>query len=532
MRRTALIALLSMAACTPLPVAKPPPPPPPPLRLVVLIVIDQLPAWGLEARRAHYRHGLDRLLTEGVVWKDALYPYANTYTAPGHAAIGTGAPPRVTGIIANAWYRPAAGKERPAEIDDDSPILDVDGKPVAGVDGASSVSLRVPGLAEALRAARPQARSVAIAGKARAACYVAGQRPDVALWYEPAARAFTTSQRYGAPPLWAMEEAARHPVRDVLYRVWAVSDPEDLADFTGGPDDGPGEGTIPTFPHRLDAEGDPAKGLKLTPYLDSLEVDAALAAIDGEKLGADDDADLLAISFSAHDFAGHQWGQESWEMLDLERRLDRELARLFDALDAKVGRDRYAVVLTSDHGATRMPDRSGGKRIPPKDVEAAAEAAAAAVLGPGDYVAMVSSAMVYPTAALDGAAQRDEAVTAMATAIGGLDGVKRVVRTDRFPEGCAGLSDDDALVCASTVAGESGLLYVWPDDGNLVSGFPAGTSHDPPTDDDRHIEIVVRAPGLPPRTVDAPVSALSVTATVAKLLGVEPPPHAAPALEY
>ena len=63
----------------------PPAPPPAPTvapRLVVLVVIDQLPAWGLAARRGAYRRGLARLLDGGVHFARAEYPYAITFTAP------------------------------------------------------------------------------------------------------------------------------------------------------------------------------------------------------------------------------------------------------------------------------------------------------------------------------------------------------------------------------------------------------------------------------------------------------------------
>ena len=56
------------------------------------------------------------------------------------------------------------------------------------------------------------------------------------------------------------------------------------------------------------------------------------------ELGADDVPDLLAISFSAHDYAGHSWGPDSWEVLDLTLRLDRALGQLFD--DARCARRR------------------------------------------------------------------------------------------------------------------------------------------------------------------------------------------------
>ena len=499
-----------------------------PPRLVVLVVIDQLPAWGLAARRGAYTRGLARLLDHGAHFLHAEYPYAITFTAPGHAAIGTGAAPHATGVVANAWYRRADGVERAAEYDPDSPILGQGGAEVAGAEGASSRSLRVDGLAEALRTGTDgRGRSVVIAGKARAACFVGGRRPDTTLWYEPAARAFVTSKPYGTVPAWMEAHAATHPLADWLDDVWALDDADRVAAATGVTDDEPGE-SDPRFPHRLAAMGDPAKALRLTPFLDTAIVDAAIAVFGGEQLGADATPDLLVLSFSSHDYAGHQWGQESWEMFDLERRLDRELGRLLDVLDVLVGAGRYAMVLTSDHGATRMPDRTGGARITPASIEAAAEAAAAALLGPGDWVAAVSSAMIYLTPAAASSPRRAEVLAAMVTAVDAVPGVAAVVpMTDTA---CDGADPRARVACLSTVDGETGELLVWPEDGGLVTSYLRGTSHDAPSADDRTVPIVVYAPGVRAREEAASVSALAVTATVAQLLGVAPPSAAAPAL--
>src|SRR5690242_20035970 len=74
-------------------------------KLVVLIVVDQLPSWAFEKQAPEFIGGFARLLRDGAYVKAAEVPYANTFTAPGHATIGTGAPPRVTGIVGNQWWR-------------------------------------------------------------------------------------------------------------------------------------------------------------------------------------------------------------------------------------------------------------------------------------------------------------------------------------------------------------------------------------------------------------------------------------------
>lgn len=525
---TAALALVA-AGCRP---HVAPPPPPPKLALVVLIVIDQLPSWGFEARQDLYQHGLRRLIREGEVFPRVAYPYAITFTAPGHAAIGTGAAPDRTGIVANGWYRRAQGRERQAEWDDGAPILGLPGRPADGLEGASSAALRVDGIADALEAATGgAARTVAIAGKPRAACFVAGRRPDVVLWYDAALRGMTSSRAYGDTlPAWLLALDAARPVADLLREVWAATDPAALAARTGIPDDAPGEsgehGLGVVFPHDLARTADAGKALRSTPLLDRLEVDTAIAAVDGEQLGADDTVDLLAVSFSAHDYAGHSWGQESWEMIELEQRLDRELGRLLDHLDRTVGADRYAVVLTSDHGATPMIEggrHPGARRIAPAELEAVAEGAAAAALGAGDWIAAISSAMVYASPALLTHPDRDRALAAIAAALAEVPQVAQVVRLDAAPAGCTGLDALLTSACLSRFTGETGELLIVPTDGSLVTGYPAGTSHDAPSDDNRLVPAIVRVPGPHTRT-DLPVpSALSIAPTVTELLGIAPP---------
>ncbi|MBZ0236867.1 MAG: alkaline phosphatase family protein, partial [Deltaproteobacteria bacterium] len=416
----------------------------PPLRLVVLVVIDQWPSWGFEARRDLFAHGLRRLVDEGVVYPEAEFPYAITYTAPGHATLATGAPPSVTGIVANGWWRRAQGKERQAEADDTVTILPLPGRSSAGLEGASGAPLRVEGVADVLRRETGgRARSVVIGGKPRAACLVAGRRPDVVLWYEPKVAGLTSSTAYGdALPAWALAFDREHPVASYLDDEWTTDDAMLLRTRTGIPDDAAGEGAEHglgiAFPYKLASTTDAAKALRSTPFLDRVEIDAAMAAVAGEQLGADDVADLLVVSLSAHDYVGHNWGQESWEIVEHERALDRELGRLLAFIDGEVGSDRYAVVVTSDHGATPVVEHGrhpGARRIPPAELEAAAEEAAATVLGVGDWVSALSSAMVYlsPAALARAPTDRAAALAAITARLSTVPNIARVIALDALP---------------------------------------------------------------------------------------------------
>ncbi|MFI5133569.1 MAG: alkaline phosphatase family protein [Chitinophagales bacterium] len=95
--------------------------------------------------------------------------------------------------------------------------------------------------------------------------------------------------------------------------------------------------------------------IETTPYGNTLTTELVKAAIINEQLGADDNTDILAVSFSTPDYVGHTFGPNSIEEEDTYLRLDKELGDLLDFLDAKVGKDQYIVFLTADHGVAHVP---------------------------------------------------------------------------------------------------------------------------------------------------------------------------------
>ena len=84
-------------------------------KLVVIIVVDQLRGDILE--RFHDQmspNGFRLLLDRGAWYKNCYYQYATTETAPGHATLGAGAYTLGHGIVANEWYDPLLGINKPA----------------------------------------------------------------------------------------------------------------------------------------------------------------------------------------------------------------------------------------------------------------------------------------------------------------------------------------------------------------------------------------------------------------------------------
>ena len=104
--------------------------------------------------------------------------------------------------------------------------------------------------------------------------------------------------------------------------------------------------------------------LKATAYGNNLTADFAIAAIDGEQLGQDNNTDVLTLSFSSTDYVGHNFGVNSKEIEDTYIRLDKDIERLITALNTKVGAGNYTLFLTSDHGAVEVPSYLQSVKIP------------------------------------------------------------------------------------------------------------------------------------------------------------------------
>lgn len=140
------------------------------------------------------------------------------------------------------------------------------------------------------------------------------------------------------------------------YHQSTVDEQTFEADFAGG-------STV--FPHLTsNIAKDKYNTLRSTPYGNSLTMEMAKAAIDGESLGQNGNTDFLAISFSSTDYIGHAFGPNSVEIEDTYLRLDNDLAALFSYLDNKVGKGQYTVFLSADHGAAHVPAFLKEHKIP------------------------------------------------------------------------------------------------------------------------------------------------------------------------
>ncbi|HEY7376726.1 MAG TPA: alkaline phosphatase family protein, partial [Polyangia bacterium] len=205
------LAIVLLAGCRPRAAAPATPGAPQPARppVLVTIVVDQLAAWTADERWPALPSdgGFARLLREGLYVRELHFAHSVTDTAPGHAALYTGAVPRATGIVANDVLDPDGkngGKKASILRDASTRLVPAGGAGAIDRPGSSLAALRVDTLADALMAAHADAEVYSFSLKDRGALFAAGRRPKLALWLDTDGGALVTSTAFAAAvPAWA-----------------------------------------------------------------------------------------------------------------------------------------------------------------------------------------------------------------------------------------------------------------------------------------------------------------------------------------
>jgi predicted AlkP superfamily pyrophosphatase or phosphodiesterase len=323
-------------------------------RLVVGIVVDQM-RWDFLYRFAarYSDKGFKKLLNEGHTCENTFIPYTPTYTAPGHTCVYTGTVPAIHGIVSNYWYSRALKKSW--YCTDDTTVSTVGSTSDAGK--MSPVNMWTTTITDELKLATNfQAKVIGIALKDRGAILPAGHSANAAYWFDNANGGFISSTYYIKElPLWVKKFNDRKLPDQYLQQNWNTLYPVDTysqstPEGKGYEENLPGEDN--TFPHiTAGITKDRYNTVRYTPYGNTLTVEMAKAALDGEKLGQGLNTDFLAVSFSSPDYIGHTFGPNSVEAEDAYLRLDNDIASFLEYLDTRIGKGAYTVFLTSDHGA-------------------------------------------------------------------------------------------------------------------------------------------------------------------------------------
>lgn len=505
-------------------------------RLTVIIAVDQLRGDYLQTFRPYFGEGgLKRFLEDGAVFTQAVFDHGTTKTCPGHAVVSTGAQPKDHGIVANNWYDPVEGREVYCAYDPASPLVGGNGE------GRSPRNLAAPSIGDMLRLSNAgKSRVISVAGKDRAAIMLGGRLANAAFW--PIGASFGTSRYYAdSLPEWVRRFNESGAFERYLGTKWEKILPEEAYAIQGR-DDQPGESGDDSagrsFPHQIGSkrrgmDKSFIKALERSPFQDELVVELAIEALTNEKLGRGDSPDILAVGLSATDRIGHAWGPNSHEIMDAIVRLDRLLARLFEAIDREVGLENVTVALSADHGVAPLPEfvrevqpGDAAMRLHPDTIIIAVELALDSKYGrhggKGWVVEFDAPNLYLDLPMLESrGADLAEAERVSRDAVRRIKGIHDAqARTDLLR-----LRDEGSRLplVLSSHPQRSGQVVVVPNPFVLIDDDPDGTGHGTPWIYDRHVPVAFFGAGIRAGEQHGPASVVDIAPTLAAILGVQKP---------
>lgn len=506
-----------------------PPPPAAPPKLVVLISVDQMRADYIDRFRHQWSKGLRRLLDEGAWFREADFPYYNTVTCAGHASISTGTVPAVHGMVLNQWWE-RDNSRLVSCTDDEREKLVTYGIPVHGV-GHSARNLASTTLSDEMRLQLPQApKVVSISLKARSAISLGGHRPDAVIWLDEADGEWVTSTAFTSVPLgFFANYITRNSLRSQMGRRWDRLLPLDKYVYEYSTDNRRRIALVTRqFPHTVKGTGEEIGGAftdawESSPFSDEYLGALARLSVDELKLGAGPATDFLAISYSALDKVGHDFGPDSHEVQDVLIHLDRELGLLLDHLDKHVGKGRYVIGLSSDHGVSPVPERMKAAgfesgRIGTVAVGRIIDDVLQKELGGGPYrTRVIYNDIYFNEGVYAKLTQNPKAMQAVLDVVRRTEGVWRVYRKEE-------LSATDPFTRQSAMShydGRSGDIKMLGRAYWITSS--STTTHGTGHRYDTHVPVLLYGHGIKPGEYVERASPIDIAPTLAHLLGITLP---------
>ena len=363
-------------------------------KLIVGVVISHFyPEWMDMYGNELSENGLKRIMKHGAQM-NANHNYFYTQTGVDHASIYTGMLPTEHGIVSRAWYDRLRRKRQYSTQSDR--YTEIGDQQADSIKSLSPDYLQTMSLGSAMKWNNPMSRVFSIAMNGDEAVLSGGSSADMAIWFSEKTGKWVSSSYYRSElPEWLKK-----------YNTWVESDHFVNKGWMMLSDEDKSAARIRLTNHfyydiaRAKKEYNTYRVLKATPYANTLVRVLAEKLIDEERLGVDNDPDLLALNFSCLDYMSRDFTIDSSEEKDMLIRLDMDIAALLSKLDARVGKENYTLFVTFSEMRELMPEDLQKIKVN-SDYFSIFKAVAllksylGLVYGPGDWIADYDQGQIY-----------------------------------------------------------------------------------------------------------------------------------------
>ncbi|HEV2600871.1 MAG TPA: alkaline phosphatase family protein [Candidatus Babeliales bacterium] len=508
-------------------------------QLTIICIIDQWAYHYIPLLHPYFNAAFKYFLNNGIVYHNAYHPHACPETATGHATLSTGTYAQNHGIISNSWVDENGNS---IKSDKDSAENAAVFSPTELYQyGKSAANIMVDGLSDQLVLQQPtdQKRHVfSISLKSRAAIGTAGKLGK-AIWYDTPTRCFTSSTAYFKElPHWITQFNSNKNLQSLHSMFWKPRY----------------KLNSPAYQfkniHNYEYAGSPqiiGKQISLQkkvelPYKDPIQksplgnqicLDLAVECINTHLPKNSTDSMVLWLELSALDYAGHMYGPECMETIDIIYHLDKQLQQFLKQVTKTVDKKKLLFILTADHGIEPIPELLAKRGIPARRLmlnewiddmnkQLAETVGVTNVLFP-----KVVPPYVYFDMQQFNALEQEEQNTIIKTVKEYLmkqPGVKQVWYHTELEQACFHENQLESYFKNQFYPGRSGQIIIQTDPYNILTEFKTGASHCTPYEANTHVPIIIYQKGVyEKQAVNEKVSTTQLANTVAHILNISKP---------
>lgn len=493
--------------------------------LVVGIMVDGLREDYIELLKGYFTDGgFKRMMRDGVVLENVTYG-EGIDAAAATAMIYTGAPASVNGIPASVVYDPEKRRSYPILLDPTKIGNYTD-------ETYSPAALLVSSLADEVRIDDNGMGYVySIAPDATQSILMTGHAGNSAFWINDISGKWATTTYYKDVPATIQSRNYKTPLSTRLDTLsWTPSMPldqyPDLASYK----------RYYPFRHMFQRKDkDRYRNYKLSAPVNTEVTTIASDYITSMTLGKRGTMDMLNIGYTLAPFPQAKDSDHRLEMMDSYIKLDRELQRLFSAIDRNVGMERTLIFLAG------TPAQSAGKRddekwgIPhgefsPRKAISLLNMYLMAIYGNGDWVNGYHNGQFFLNHKL--IKERDKDIRTMRTEAAGfldrMSGISAAFTIDEISAGQAGINAQ--TLKRNTNLNLAGDIFITVNPGwETVEEDGASEKRTLSRTNALSSPVIILAPDIKAQRIDADIDALAIAPTVARLLRIRSPNAAAAA---
>jgi len=484
--------------------------------LIVGITIDQLRSDYIDLLQSHFGDdGFKRLMRDGVHFENTVFDITRLDKATTTALIQTGAYPNVNGITAYRTYE--EGKRKIAKILNDSKYI---GNTTD--ETLSPMALKVSTLSDELKMDNNGIGHVyAIAPDAQQAILLAGHAADGAFWINDKTGKWASSTFYKEYlPTFTLRNMNRPILQRLDTTTWRpalkIDSYPDIALHR----------TFYPFKYTFTGEN-AVKAYKNSALVNEEVTSAAIDCIKDMALGKRAAVDMLNIAYSVEPFQYAIDPDSRIELQDKYIRLDKELGKLFAAIEKQVGKN--ACIFVSSTGyfdelyATDPRFNIPSGEFSSKKATSLLNMYLMAIYGNGSWVNGYFNETIYLNEKL--AKEKNISIEELRTASGNflrrMSGVNEAYTFDEILNNPA--LDDLLRLHRSVASQEAGDIFLQIAPGwRVIDDFNQQTTpYSAPLVVSAPAFII--APNLIPQKISAPIDATLLAPTVARILRIRSP---------